>query len=68
MDETVSEFSNKGSVFGFNVDVSNIEQIQETAKKIKQEIGVVDVLINNAGIIVGKYFSDHSFSDISKTI
>ena len=68
IDETVSEFSNKGSVFGFNVDVSNIEQIQETAKKVNQEIGVVDVLINNAGIIVGKYFSEHSLSDISKTM
>lgn len=68
IDETVSEFSDKGSVLGFNVDVSNIEQIEETAKKVKQEIGVVDVLINNAGIIVGKYFSEHSLSDISKTM
>ena len=68
IDETISEFSNKGSVFGFNVDVSNNELIQETAKKVKQEIGVVDVLINNAGIIVGKYFSEHSLSDISKTM
>ena len=68
IDETLSEFSNLGNVFGFNVDVSNSEQIQETAKKVKQEIGVVDVLINNAGIIVGKYFSEHSLSDISKTM
>ena len=68
IDETLSEFSNLGNVFGFNVDVSNSEQIQENAKKVKQEIGVVDVLINNAGIIVGKYFSEHSLSDISKTM
>lgn len=68
IDETVSAFSDKGSIFGFNVDVSNIEQVLETAKKVKQEIGVVDVLINNAGIIVGKYFSEHSLSDISKTM
>ena len=56
IDDTLSEFSDKGKVYGYNVDVSNVEQIQETAKKVKQEIGVVDVLINNAGIIVGKYF------------
>ena len=68
IDETLSEFSNKGSVFGFNVDVSKVEQIQQTAKKVKQEIGVVDVLINNAGIIVGKYFWEHSITDISKTM
>ncbi|MCK5400070.1 MAG: SDR family oxidoreductase [Flavobacteriaceae bacterium] len=68
IDETVSEYSNKGDIIGFNVDVSNIKQIQETAKKIKQEIGVVDVLINNAGIVVGKYFNEHSTSDITKTM
>ncbi len=68
IDETVSEYSNKGDIIGFNVDVSNIKQIQETVKKIKQEIGVVDVLINNAGIVVGKYFNEHSTSDITKTM
>ena len=68
IDETVSEYSNKGDIIGFNVDVSNIIQIQETSKKIKQEIGVVDVLINNAGIVVGKYFNEHSTSDITKTM
>ena len=68
IDETVSEFSNKGDVFGFNVDVSNVEQIQETAKKVKQEIGVIDVLINNAGIVVGKFFNEHSEAEITKTM
>ena len=68
IDETLSEFSNKGSAFGFNVDVSNVEQIQETAQKVKQEVGIVDVLINNAGIVVGKFFNEHSMTDIAKTM
>ncbi len=68
IEETIAEFSNIGSVSGYHVDIANIEQIQENAKKVKQEIGIVDVIINNAGIIVGKYFSEHSFSDISKTM
>jgi short-subunit dehydrogenase len=68
IDKTLSEFSNVGSVMAYNVDIASIEQIQETAKKVKQEIGIVDVLINNAGIIVGKYFSEHSIEDISKTM
>ncbi|WP_339724896.1 MULTISPECIES: SDR family oxidoreductase [Maribacter] len=68
IDDTLSEFSDKGKVYGYNVDVSNVEQIQDTAKKVKSEIGVVDVLINNAGIIVGKYFHEHTVSDISKTM
>jgi len=68
IDKTVSEFSNKGDVFGFHIDVSNVEQIHETAKKVKQEIGVVDVLINNAGIVVGKFFNEHSVVNITKTM
>ena len=68
IDETITEFSNKGALFAYQVDVSNLEQIRATAQKVKSEIGVVDVLINNAGIIVGKYFNEHTPSDIIKTM
>ena len=68
IDETMSELSKKGELFGFVVDVSDIQQIQETAKKVKQEIGKVNVLINNAGIVVGKYFHEHTTTDITKTM
>ena len=37
--EVISAFSNLGVMAGFNVDVSNIKQIQEAAKKVKQELG-----------------------------
>ncbi|MEO6681191.1 MAG: SDR family NAD(P)-dependent oxidoreductase, partial [Ginsengibacter sp.] len=67
-DKTITEFSAMGKVFGYPVDVSDLEQIQDAAKKVKQEIGIVDILINNAGIIVGKYFSDHTVTDIAKTM
>lgn len=68
IDETIAEFSAKGDIYGFKVDVSNLSQIQETAKAVKQQIGTVDVLINNAGIVVGKYFHEHSTVDIQKTM
>ncbi len=68
LNEVVSEFSSKGTVIGYNVDVSNSLEIQETANKVKQEIGKVDVLINNVGIIVGKYFNEHETQDIIKTM
>ena len=68
INNTLTEFSTKGEVFGYNVDISNLEQIKDTAKKVKSEIGVVDVLINNAGIIVGKYFNENTTADISKTM
>ena len=66
--ETISEFSNKGTILGFTIDVSNVNQIKETALKVKEEIGAVDLLINNAGIVAGKYFHEHTTLDISKTM
>lgn len=68
IDKTTAELSSKGVLFSYRVDVSNLEQIQHTAKKVKTEIGIVDILINNAGIIVGKYFNEHTSSDIIKTM
>ncbi len=68
IDETIDEFSGKGTISGYKVDVSNIALVRETAKKVKEEVGTVDVLINNAGIVVGKYFHEHSTNDIIKTM
>ena len=68
IDDTLSKFSTKGVLYGFQVDVSNSNQVQEAAEKVKQEIGIVDVLINNAGIVVGKYFKEHSIADIDRTM
>ena len=68
MNETISELKPKGDVVGFIVDVSNVEAIQETAKKVKLEVAVVDVIINNAGIVAGKYFHEHTTVDIVKTM
>ena len=68
IDATISAFSDQGEVFGFKVDVSNVEQVQETAARVKQEVGVVDVVINSAGIVVGKFFNEHTAADIAHTL
>lgn len=68
IDLTLNEFSSKGSVFGYVVDVSNTAQIKEMSQQMKQNHGFVDVLINNAGIVVGKYFDAHSSDDIDRTL
>jgi short-subunit dehydrogenase len=68
IDQTLAAFSKIGVVSAFKVDVSNSKQIQEAAAAVKQEFGRIDVLINNAGIIVGKYFHEHTTTDILKTM
>lgn len=68
VEDTISELNHLGSIAGYTVDVSNLEQIQETARKVKDDVGSIDVLINNAGIIVGEYFHNHTTHDVIKTM
>ena len=50
------------------VDVSDPVQVQRSAKKVLDEHGSIDLLFNNAGIVVGKKFVDHSMEHIKKTM
>ncbi len=50
------------------VDVCNSDSVSEAAHQVLLDIGTVDILINNAGIVVGKAFSDHSYQDIEQTM
>lgn len=68
IDATLSEFSILGDISGFLVDVSDAGQVQETAAWVKQEVGVVDVVINSAGIVVGKLFHEHTAAEIARTL
>jgi all-trans-retinol dehydrogenase (NAD+) len=67
--ETEAELRSKGfTVHTYQVDVADLGQIRETAGRVLHEVGTIDILINNAGIIVGKYFTEHSHTEISKTM
>ena len=58
---TKSEFSTLGGeVLTYKVDVSDLDEIKINAQRVKTEVGSVDILINNAGIVVGKYFHEHT--------
>jgi len=68
MQATAQEFASLGKISVYTVDVTSYEQITLAAKRVKQELGPVDILINNAGIVVGKYFQDHTRADIDRTM
>ena len=68
MEAVVTEFSRKGDISGQNVDVADASQVEASAKTLIERHGGVDVLINNAGIVVGKHFHDHSVAEIQRTI
>ncbi|KAK5964395.1 Epidermal retinol dehydrogenase 2, partial [Trichostrongylus colubriformis] len=48
----------KAESHAYTVDLSKREQIYSTAEKVKSEVGRVDILINNAGIVTGKKIFD----------
>ncbi len=70
LDETTRELRAMHFIIHpFHVDVSNTAQVIATAQKVRQEVGEIDILINNAGIITGnKDFKDSTHADIEKTM
>lgn len=65
---SANELRSKGYSVSTNlVDVRNKEQVSEVSEKVIKEHSSVDILFNNAGIVVGKSFEDHSYEDIENT-
>ena len=55
------------SAHAFHCDLSDTVSIKEAAKRTSQELGGIDVLINNAGVVAGKSLLDLSDEDIERT-
>ena len=54
--------------FTYNVDISNREKVYETAAKVKKEAGSVFMLINNAGIVIGKDLLELKDEEIERSM
>lgn len=52
----------------YTVDIAKREQIYAAADKVKAEVGNVDILINNAGIVSGKKLFDCTDEQIELTM
>lgn len=69
LEKTTQELLLQGySVRSYVVDVSDLEDITRAATLTLSEVGKIDILFNNAGIVVGKLFHEHSHKEIEKTI
>lgn len=65
---TTKEFISNGyEVSPYLVDVSCLDQIQKAADHVLQD-GAIDILINNAGIVIGKPFHHQEAVSITKTL
>ncbi len=48
-----------GTVHSYVVDVSSLEAIEDAAAKVRAEVGDIELLFNNAGIVRGRFFWEH---------
>ena len=55
-------------VSSYKCDVSKRDEIEKICEKIQNDFDKIDILINNAGIVVGKPIIDSSYDDIKRTI
>jgi short-subunit dehydrogenase len=66
--ETVEELSQYPvRVHPYRCDLSKKEEIEDTARKIKDDFDQVDILVNNAGVISGRMIADLSYEEIKRT-
>ncbi|UCD77579.1 MAG: SDR family NAD(P)-dependent oxidoreductase, partial [Desulfobacterales bacterium] len=63
-----SELKKPGcNLFTYICDVSDRKKVYFTAEQVKKDIGKVDILINNAGIVSGKPLLECTDEQIEKT-
>ena len=53
---------------GYVCDISNREAVMDVVAKIKQDFKPIDVLINNAGTVIGKSFFDLTLDEMQRTM
>lgn len=68
--QTAGEWQGLGfdNVLAYVVDVTDTENVRDTAADVLQEVGGIDILINNAGVVVGKYFEAHTPEEIDLSL
>lgn len=56
------------TILAVELDVSDREQITQVIEKARSQFGDVDILINNAGVVQGKAFTEMNEKMVSKTM
>ena len=69
IDKVVAIFKSEGiKAFGYRFDVTNEDQVQKAIARIENEVGIIDILINNAGIIKRTPLLDMEVNDFEQVI
>jgi gluconate 5-dehydrogenase len=69
MKSALASYKSEGlNVFGYLFDVTNEDEVASNIDKIEREVGPIDVLINNAGIIMRVPILEMSAEDFRKVV
>lgn len=69
LEETRRECAARGAVAkAYACDISKKKEIEATVGKVMKNFGRVDILINNAGIVSGKFIHEYEYDDILRTM
>ncbi|KAJ2796577.1 hypothetical protein H4S07_006182 [Coemansia furcata] len=52
----------------YNCDITNLEMVKATADQIRNDLGDATMLVNNAGIVIGKLLLDMTDAEVDKVI
>jgi 3-oxoacyl-[acyl-carrier protein] reductase len=67
--ETEKEIrDNGGQCNGYVVDVTNFEEVSQKVKEVKEDLGSIDILINNAGITRDNFLTKMEIEDWNKVV
>ena len=66
--ETCQELTSLGhDAFSYRVDCSKKEDVFKTAEQVREEVGNISVLVNNAGVAAFKMVMDMNDGDMERT-
>ena len=69
IDAAIARYKEKGiDAIGYVCDVTDEKAVTELVKKVNEELGIIDILINNAGIIKRIPMTEMSVEDFRKVV
>ncbi|HAA02038.1 MAG TPA: short-chain dehydrogenase [Syntrophobacteraceae bacterium] len=60
--------TNGGKAFSYRCDVSTRQEVYRIAEQVRADVGMVDILINNAGVVSGKPLLECTDEQIQRTM
>lgn len=65
--DSLNKTHGEGKAHPFKCDITNFKELEALSKRVIETVGHPTMVINNAGILAGKYFLDMSLDEVHRT-